>query len=40
MQMQQQQQQAAGKACPYCGAINDSEAMFCAQCGQPINKMA
>ena len=39
-QMQQQQQQAAGKACPYCGAINDPEAMFCAQCGQPVNKSA
>lgn len=36
---QPQQRQAAGKACPYCGAINEPEAMFCAQCGQPINKM-
>ncbi|SNU02979.1 replication restart DNA helicase PriA [Prevotellaceae bacterium MN60] len=35
---QMQQRQAAGKACPYCGAINESEAMFCAQCGQPISK--
>ena len=35
---QAQQRQAAGKACPYCGAINEPEAMFCAQCGQPINK--
>lgn len=34
----QQQQQAGGKACPFCGAINDPEAMFCAQCGQPISK--
>ena len=34
----QQQAQAAGKPCPYCGAINDPEAMFCAQCGQPISK--
>lgn len=40
MQMQQQQRQAAGKPCPYCGAINDPEAMFCAQCGQPISKTA
>ncbi|MCH5307776.1 MAG: zinc ribbon domain-containing protein [Prevotella sp.] len=40
-QMQQmQQRQATGKACPFCGAINDSEAMFCAQCGQPISKTA
>ena len=35
---QAQQRQAAGKACPYCGAINEPVAMFCAQCGQPINK--
>ena len=35
---QTQQKQAAGKACPYCGAINEPEAMFCAQCGQPISK--
>ena len=37
-QQMQQQQQAGGKACPFCGAINEPEAMFCAQCGQPINK--
>ena len=37
---QQQQRQAAGKACPYCGAVNEPEAMFCAQCGQPISKTA
>jgi len=37
-QMAQQQQQAAGKQCPYCGAVNEPEAMFCAQCGQPISK--
>ena len=40
-QLQQQlQQQAAAKLCPYCGASNDPEAMFCAQCGQPISKTA
>ncbi|MBQ8064221.1 MAG: zinc ribbon domain-containing protein [Prevotella sp.] len=39
-QQLQQQQQAAGKKCPYCGAVNDPEAMFCAQCGQPISKMS
>ncbi len=33
-----QQQQAAGVICPYCGAPNAPEAMFCAQCGQPITK--
>ena len=38
MMQQQRQQQAAGKECPYCGAINELEAMFCAQCGQPISK--
>ncbi len=38
MQYQQQKQSAAGKLCPYCGAINEPEAMFCAQCGQPISK--
>ena len=38
VQMAQQQRQATGKACPYCGAINEPEAMFCAQCGQPIRK--
>ncbi len=32
------QKQAEGKKCPYCGAANIPEAMFCAQCGQPINK--
>ena len=37
-QMRQQSHQASGKKCPYCGAINEPEAMFCAQCGQPISK--
>ena len=31
-QQQQQQQQAGGKVCPFCGAMNNPEAMFCAQC--------
>lgn len=35
--MQQAVKQAAGKKCPYCGAINEPEALFCAQCGQPIS---
>ena len=30
MAQQQRQQQAGGKACPFCGAVNDPEAMFCA----------
>ena len=38
MQQQQQQQKAGGKPCPLCGAINEPEALFCAQCGQPISK--
>ena len=33
------QAQAGGKACPSCGALNSPEAMFCAQCGQPIGMM-
>ena len=37
-QQQQRQQTAAGRACPFCGAVNEPEALFCAQCGQPINK--
>lgn len=36
--MQQLQHQAEGKTCPFCGALNDPESMFCAQCGQPISK--
>lgn len=40
MQQQQLQQQASGKVCPFCGTINDPEAMFCFQCGQPIDKAA
>lgn len=38
LQQQQQQQQAGGKICPFCGTVNEPEAMFCAQCGQPISK--
>ena len=37
-QMAQQQMAQAGKKCPYCGTLNEPEAMFCAQCGQPIGK--
>ena len=39
---QQQQavqfQTANGRQCPYCGTINDPDAMFCASCGQPLGK--
>lgn len=38
MAQARQQASAAGKTCPYCGTVNDPEAMFCAQCGQPISK--
>ncbi len=38
LQQQQQQQQAGGKICPFCGTVNEPEAMFCAQCGHPISK--
>jgi predicted amidophosphoribosyltransferase len=36
--VQYQQQQAAGKICPFCGAVNEPEAIFCAQCGEAISK--
>ncbi|MBR1687105.1 MAG: zinc ribbon domain-containing protein [Prevotella sp.] len=36
-QMQMQQLQAAGVECPYCGAMNEPEAMFCSSCGKPIS---
>ena len=35
---QMQMQSAAGVRCPYCGTINDPEAIYCASCGQPISK--
>ena len=38
--MQQQTLQAKSKTCPFCGAENDAEYMFCSQCGQPIGKAA
>ena len=38
--MPQQQQQVMGRTCPFCGAMNEAESMFCAQCGQPIGKTA
>ena len=44
MQMNQQMQMnmhaAHGVACPYCGTINDPEAVFCASCGSQIGKMS
>ena len=40
MQMEQQMQMhaAQGVKCPYCGTMNEPEAVFCASCGQPIGK--
>ncbi len=38
--MLQQSRAAVGKTCPFCGAVNTPEALFCAQCGQPISKTA
>jgi RecJ-like exonuclease len=42
--VQQQQavqfQSANGVQCPYCGTINEPDAMFCASCGQPLGKMS
>ena len=44
MQMNQQMQMnmhaAHGVACPYCGTVNDAEAVFCASCGSQIGKMS
>ena len=39
-QQQMQMQSAVGIKCPHCGTINDSEAAFCASCGNPIGKTA
>lgn len=33
-------QTASGRQCPYCGTINEPDAMFCASCGQPLGKMS
>lgn len=40
MQMEQQMQMhaAQGVQCPYCGTMNELEAIYCASCGQPIGK--
>jgi hypothetical protein len=39
-QMQMNMRAAQGVPCPYCGTINDPEAVFCASCGRQIGKMA
>ena len=37
-QQQMRTQSAQGIECPYCGTVNELEAMFCASCGKPIGK--
>jgi predicted amidophosphoribosyltransferase len=39
-QMQMNMRAAQGVPCPYCGTINDPEAVFCASCGRQIGKMS
>lgn len=31
---------ANGVKCPFCGTMNEPDAMFCASCGQPLGKMS
>lgn len=38
MEMQEQYHQVEGVRCPNCGAMNDSDAMYCASCGEPLRK--
>ena len=37
-QQQMHAHAAQGIECPYCGTVNEPEAMFCASCGKPIGK--
>ena len=37
-QQQMHAHAAQGVQCPYCGTVNEPEAMFCASCGKPIGK--
>ena len=37
-QQQMRTHAAQGIQCPYCGTVNEPEAMFCASCGKPIGK--
>lgn len=36
-QQQMRTQSAQGIECPYCGTVNEPEAMFCASCGKPLH---
>ena len=31
---------AAGVQCPYCGTVNEPDALFCATCGKPLGKVS
>ena len=31
---------ANGVQCPFCGTVNEPDAMFCASCGQPLGRMS
>lgn len=33
-------QSANGMQCPYCGTVNEPDAMFCASCGRPLGKIS
>ena len=33
-------QSANGLQCPYCGTVNEPDAMFCASCGRPLGKIS
>ena len=37
-QQQMHAHAAQGVQCPYCGTVNEPDAMFCASCGKPIGK--
>ncbi|MBR1389076.1 MAG: zinc ribbon domain-containing protein [Prevotella sp.] len=38
VQQQMHAHAAQGVECPYCGTMNEPEALFCASCGKPIGK--
>lgn len=38
-QVQVQYRAANGAQCPYCGTVNEPDAMFCASCGRPLGKI-
>jgi hypothetical protein len=38
-QVQMHYHSANGVQCPYCGTVNEPEAVFCASCGKPLGKI-